>query len=58
MNLLAHPLVRAIGRDPQLYKDADSFNPSRFLGDSSELDPRKLVFGFGRRICPGRSRLH
>lgn len=34
-----------------------SFNPDRFLshiGPSEECDPRKLVFGFGRRVCPGR----
>jgi cytochrome P450 len=31
-----------------------TFNPSRFLGDHPERDPQTLVFGFGRRICPGR----
>jgi hypothetical protein len=35
-----------------------SFNPGRFLqhedGIAPECDPQKLVFGFGRRICPGR----
>ncbi|KAL3440576.1 hypothetical protein BJX65DRAFT_314654 [Aspergillus insuetus] len=29
-----------------------TFNPSRFLGPKPELDPRTLVFGFGRRMCP------
>jgi cytochrome P450 len=39
------------------------FNPSRFLpqdhsdgirGQEAEPDPKQLVFGFGRRVCPGR----
>jgi hypothetical protein len=34
-----------------------TFNPERFLGVDGrepEIDPHTLVFGFGRRICPGR----
>jgi cytochrome P450 len=33
------------------------FKPERFLSENENIpepDPRKLVFGFGRRICPGR----
>ena len=33
------------------------FRPERFLkseGYTPEPDPRLLIFGFGRRICPGR----
>lgn len=33
------------------------FKPERFLGVDGrepEMDPRAVVFGFGRRICPGR----
>lgn len=33
------------------------FDPSRFLnsdGHVVEQDPRNFMFGFGRRICPGR----
>jgi hypothetical protein len=33
------------------------FKPERFLsadGHLPEPDPQRLVFGFGRRICPGR----
>ena len=41
-------------RDPEVYKQPEEFNPDRFLGESSELDPALLIFGFGRRICPGR----
>jgi hypothetical protein len=34
-----------------------SFKPERFLainGHEPEPDPHSFVFGFGRRICPGR----
>ncbi|KAF8653529.1 hypothetical protein AX16_003913 [Volvariella volvacea WC 439] len=43
--------------DPEVYRNPDDFNPSRFLktGESEpERDPRLICFGFGRRICPGR----
>ncbi|RDB17493.1 hypothetical protein Hypma_000997 [Hypsizygus marmoreus] len=32
----------------------DLFLPERHLGNTDLPDPRELVFGFGRRICPGR----
>ncbi|KAL4798677.1 cytochrome P450 [Aspergillus venezuelensis] len=44
----------AFTHDENTYKSPSEFNPSRFLGDSPEKDPHTLVFGFGRRICPGR----
>jgi len=34
-----------------------TFNPDRFLDSpihKAERDPRDFIFGFGRRICPGR----
>lgn len=34
-----------------------AFKPDRFLpseGREAETDPHRYVFGFGRRICPGR----
>ncbi|TFY60472.1 hypothetical protein EVJ58_g5133 [Rhodofomes roseus] len=44
--------------DEELYPEPESFRPERFLGLSAEdverLDPRNIVFGHGRRICPGR----
>lgn len=40
--------------DPDVYPDPMIFRPERFLGESPAPDPRALVFGFGRRICPGR----
>lgn len=29
------------------------FNPERHLGESPQPDPFKVVFGYGRRVCPG-----
>jgi cytochrome P450 len=34
-----------------------TFNPSRFLATPThtpEPDPRNFIFGYGRRVCPGR----
>ncbi|KAJ3775821.1 cytochrome P450 [Lentinula raphanica] len=30
------------------------FRPERYLEDPHLLDPREVIFGFGRRRCPGR----
>jgi cytochrome P450 len=43
--------------DPTVYNEPFKFNPDRFIRTETkepELDPYKMVFGFGRRICPGR----
>ncbi|RAH70575.1 cytochrome P450 [Aspergillus aculeatinus CBS 121060] len=51
------PNVWAFMHDPHTYNDPMTFKPERFLsleGKSPELDPRKMAFGFGRRLCPGR----
>ncbi|KAF0325749.1 cytochrome p450 oxidoreductase [Colletotrichum asianum] len=40
--------------NPELYKNPSEFRPERFLGAEPETDPRRYVFGFGRRICPGK----
>ncbi|THU84143.1 cytochrome P450 [Dendrothele bispora CBS 962.96] len=40
--------------DPKTYKNPMDFNPERFLGDKPEQDPKDMIFGFGRRLCPGR----
>ncbi|KAH9834659.1 cytochrome P450 [Rhodofomes roseus] len=49
--------IWAMTRDEQHYADPERFDPERFLDVTDESDfsdPRKYVFGFGRRICPGR----
>lgn len=48
------PNVWHFTHDPNVYHDPMAFNPLRFLGGHPEPDPTKYVFGFGRRICPGR----
>ncbi|KAI0657965.1 cytochrome P450 [Cubamyces menziesii] len=48
----------AMSRDPTQYPDPETFNPDRFLKNGQlnpdVRDPASYVFGFGRRICPGR----
>jgi len=47
----------AILHNPTIYPEPDSFKPERFLNPDGSLrdDPvLTLVFGFGKRICPGR----
>ncbi|KAF9534905.1 cytochrome P450 [Crepidotus variabilis] len=50
------PNIRAMTRDPSRYMEPEIFNPSRFLKLDGTLndDDVQYVFGFGRRICPGR----
>ncbi|KAH8799629.1 cytochrome P450 [Flagelloscypha sp. PMI_526] len=48
------PNVWGYTRNSDLYPDSESFHPARFLGPSPQLDPGDFVFGFGRRVCPGR----
>lgn len=42
-----------ITHDPNTHKRPYEFNPSRFLGPNPERNPGDVIFGFGRRICPG-----
>ncbi|KAG8744096.1 hypothetical protein FRC10_010777 [Ceratobasidium sp. 414] len=45
--------IWGILRDPSVYKNPDAFNPDRYIGVGAEPDPEDVVFGFGRRRCPG-----
>ncbi|KAF7371335.1 Cytochrome P450 [Mycena sanguinolenta] len=46
-----------MAHDPAIYANPMVFDPARFLetnGKAAELDPARISFGFGRRICPGK----
>ncbi|KAF8729122.1 cytochrome p450, partial [Rhizoctonia solani] len=47
------PNLWAILHDPDIYSDPYVFRPERYLESKPAPDPRKYIFGFGRRICPG-----
>ncbi|KAI0289331.1 cytochrome P450 [Russula brevipes] len=50
-------ICRAITHDPDIYPEPDAFKPERFLNPDGTLrdDPTlSSVFGFGKRVCPGR----
>ncbi|GJD03177.1 cytochrome P450 [Colletotrichum higginsianum] len=51
------PNIWHFARDPEKYPEPTAFKPERFLaseGHEPEADPQKFVFGYGRRVCPGR----
>ncbi|CAE6436388.1 unnamed protein product [Rhizoctonia solani] len=47
------PNLWAILHDPDIYSSPHVFQPERYLQDPPAPDPRKYIFGFGRRVCPG-----
>jgi len=50
------PNIWAMSQNPEKYPDPSVFKPERFLDQEGNLndDTVDYVFGFGRRICPGR----
>ncbi|KAI0693295.1 CyP450 monooxygenase [Cerioporus squamosus] len=52
------PNTWACLHDPKTYPDPERFIPERFLRDGKldpdVCDPAQFVFGYGRRVCPGR----
>ncbi|KAI0309345.1 cytochrome P450 [Amylostereum chailletii] len=52
----------AFMNDPSTYPEPDKVRPERFLTASGQLDTSvqgpDAVFGFGKRICPGRFMAH
>ncbi|KAH6893745.1 cytochrome P450 [Coprinopsis sp. MPI-PUGE-AT-0042] len=58
-NTMIFPNTWAVMHDPNVFESPTEFKPERFLDksgqiDPSVLDPEAAVFGYGRRICPGR----
>jgi len=51
--------IWAMTRDPKYFPDPEVFRPERFCTDELDgfsifADPLYIVFGFGRRVCPGQ----
>ncbi|EPS97696.1 hypothetical protein FOMPIDRAFT_1061765 [Fomitopsis schrenkii] len=50
--------IWAMNNDDEIYSTPGTFRPERFMEmDPQTLasrDPRNVVFGFGRRVCPGQ----
>ncbi|KJA21677.1 hypothetical protein HYPSUDRAFT_41817 [Hypholoma sublateritium FD-334 SS-4] len=48
--------IWAMAHNPEKYLNPDVFNPDRFFNEKGQLndDDVYYIFGFGRRICPGR----
>lgn len=44
-------------RDPRIFEKPDEYRPERWLPEynpSASSLPDDIVFGFGRRVCPGQ----
>ncbi|KAF5309909.1 hypothetical protein D9619_010547 [Psilocybe cf. subviscida] len=51
---IVFPNIWHMTHDPEIYPNPDKFDPDRFKGQDSEMSKvYDLVFGFGRRVCPG-----
>ncbi|RPD58754.1 cytochrome P450 [Lentinus tigrinus ALCF2SS1-7] len=52
------PNLWGFAKDPEIYPEPRRFNPDRFHKDGrineDVRDPATIIFGFGRRVCPGQ----
>ncbi|KAH9902324.1 cytochrome P450 [Xylariomycetidae sp. FL2044] len=48
------PALAWLAHDPAVYHDPGEFQPERFLEPRREPPASEVVFGFGRRACPGK----
>ncbi|TBU44099.1 cytochrome P450 [Dichomitus squalens] len=52
------PATWACMQDPAVFENPDGFRPERFIRngqlDVTVRDPAAFIFGYGRRMCPGR----
>jgi cytochrome P450 len=55
---LSSPTIRrGVLHNPDMYPEPDAFKPERFINPNGSLREDPVVtslFGFGKRICPGR----
>ncbi|TCD62439.1 hypothetical protein EIP91_006901 [Steccherinum ochraceum] len=49
--------IWGMSQNPDLYPEPEVFRPERFLDNTNEdaMDPNNIIFGFGRRLCPGKA---
>ncbi|CAL1711926.1 unnamed protein product [Somion occarium] len=50
-NTIVVPCIWSLSQEVE---DPERFDPERFLHDNKTPNPYEYIFGFGRRICPGR----
>ncbi|CAE6422464.1 unnamed protein product [Rhizoctonia solani] len=53
-------IIKNMLHDSQTYHKPHVFNPERFMGSAEnvERNPENMIFGFGRRHCPGVNVAH
>ncbi|KXH38769.1 hypothetical protein CNYM01_03503 [Colletotrichum nymphaeae SA-01] len=53
-NTLLFPAAASLMHDPNTYHNPMEFKPERYFEPLNEPTPTDVVYGFGRRACPGR----